>query len=139
MQVTAAFARKSYLHLISLITPLLISISTWNLSQISLLIYFIKIIKEIASEFNDFPGEAFLCLKLSFDSNFGMFIGLKKKLTLQSEKVDIHKQYKYCWNSWNKPTKKIFNRFGGVSAFLIYREMQEIRICADTTFLLTCK
>ena len=28
MQVTAAFARKSYLHLISLITPLLISIST---------------------------------------------------------------------------------------------------------------
>ena len=33
MQATAAFARKSYLHLISLITPLLISISTWNLSQ----------------------------------------------------------------------------------------------------------
>ena len=33
MQVTAAFARKSYLHLISLITPLLISISSSNLSK----------------------------------------------------------------------------------------------------------
>ena len=35
--------------------------------------------------------------------------------------------------------KKIFNRFGGVSAFLIYRETQESRYSADTTFLLTCK
>ena len=35
---------------------------------------------KIASAFNDFPGEAFLCLKLTFDSNFGMFIGLKEKV-----------------------------------------------------------
>ena len=55
------------------------------------------IIKEnIVSAFNDFPGEAFLCFKFTFDSNFGMFIVLKKKQALQSEKVDIHKQYKYC-------------------------------------------
>ena len=33
MQVTAAFARKSYLHINNLITPLLISIYTWNLFQ----------------------------------------------------------------------------------------------------------
>ena len=61
MQVTAAFARKSYLHLISLFTPLLI-------------------VFLLETAFSDFPGEAFLCLEFTFDSNFGMFIVLKKKL-----------------------------------------------------------
>ena len=32
-----------------------------------------------------------MCLKFTFDSNFGMFIVLKKKSTLQSEKDNIHK------------------------------------------------
>ena len=33
MQVTAAFTRKSYLHLISLITMQLINVYTWNIYQ----------------------------------------------------------------------------------------------------------
>ena len=83
MQVTAAFARKSYLHLISLITPLSISISIWNLSQnLSLDLLHHNNKRKIASAFNDFPGEAFLCLKFTFDSNFGMFIVLKEKVTI---------------------------------------------------------
>ena len=81
MQVTAAFARKLYLHIICLITPLLISISTWNLTQnVSLdLFHHDNSKKKIVSAFNDFPGEAFLCLKFIFDSNIGMSIVLKKK------------------------------------------------------------
>ena len=36
--------------------------------------------KRILFLHDDFPGEAFLCLKFTFDSNFGMFIVLKKKV-----------------------------------------------------------
>ena len=107
MQVTAAFPRKSYLHLISLITLLLISISTWNLSQnLSLDLFHHNNERKLLLHLMIFRRSVFLCLKFTFDSNFGMFIVLKKKQTLQSEEVDIHKQYKYCWNSWNNQQRR---------------------------------
>ena len=91
MQVTAAFTRKSYLHLISLIILLLISISTWNLSQNLSLDLFHHNNKRItvygiASAFNDFPGRSVFVLKIYFRLEFWYVYSFKRKSKLYNLK-----------------------------------------------------
>ena len=80
MQVTAAFARKSYLHLISLIIPLLISISTSNWSQnLSLDPFHHDNKRKLFLHLMIFQEKRFCAKNLLSTRILVMFIALKKK------------------------------------------------------------
>ena len=81
MQVTAAFARKSYLHIINLITPLLISTSTWNLFQnLSLDLFHHDNKRKLFLHLMIFQEKRFVVLKIYFRLEFWYVYSFKEKV-----------------------------------------------------------